>query len=56
MVVEHNDHLIMHIVVNGFPNRGLELRGDRIVLRDSYVGTDATGTFAVPNALECLAH
>ena len=46
---------IRNVVVNGFPNEGIFLDGSslplmNIVVQQNYIGTDPTGTSAVPNA------
>ncbi len=50
-----NNIAIRNVVVNGFPNEGIFLDGSALALTNisitgNYVGTDPTGTSAVPNA------
>lgn len=39
------------LVVNGFSNAGVRLAGSYSVVESCYIGTDATGTAAIPNAV-----
>lgn len=49
------DNTISGLVINGFPNQGIDIRGpnsDHNAVTGCYIGTDATGSAAVGNAAQ----
>jgi hypothetical protein len=41
---------IRRLVINRFSSSGIAIQADNCVIQDNFIGTDATGTLALPNA------
>jgi HYR domain-containing protein len=41
---------IRRLVINRFSSTGIAIQGDNCTIQDNFIGTDATGTLALPNA------
>lgn len=50
LLITASDSVVRGLVINGFRQSGIRVEGgDRNVFEDNYIGTDASGTVAVPN-------